>query len=88
MNLGRTRAVVLVGIEGALVDVEADSSMGLPTFLIVGLPDTACRQAADRIRAAAANSELRLPDRRFVVNLSPASLPKTGAALDLSLIHI
>lgn len=85
MNLGRTRAVVLVGIEGALVDVEADSSMGLPTFLIVGLPDTACRQAADRIRAAAANSELRLPDRRFVVNLSPASLPKTGAALDLAI---
>lgn len=77
--------MVLVGLEGALIDVEADSSMGLPTFLIVGLPDAACRQAADRIKAAAANSELKLPDRRFVVNLSPASLPKSGAALDLAI---
>lgn len=72
-------------MEGALVEVEADSSQGLPTFVIVGLPDAACRQAADRIRSAAANSELKLPDRRFVVNLSPASLPKTGAALDLAI---
>lgn len=85
MSLGRTRSVVLIGLEGALVEVEADAAMGLPTFLIVGLPDTACRQAADRIRSAAANSELRLPDRRFVVNLSPASLPKAGAALDLAI---
>ena len=85
MSLGRTRSVVLVGLEGALVDVEADSSLGLPTFLIVGLPDAACRQAADRIRAAAANSGCKLPDRRFVVNLSPASLPKSGAVLDLAI---
>lgn len=85
MSLGRTRSVVLVGMEGALVDVEADATTGLPTFLIVGLPDAACRQAADRIRSAAANSGLRLPDRRFVINLSPASLPKSGAALDLAI---
>lgn len=85
MSLGRTRTVVLEGLTGALVDVEADAALGLPTFVIVGLPDAACRQAADRIRSAAANSELRLPDRRYVVNLSPASLPKSGAALDLAI---
>ncbi|QQS01074.1 MAG: YifB family Mg chelatase-like AAA ATPase [Austwickia sp.] len=85
MSLGRTKSVVLVGMEGAPVEVEADAALGLPTFLIVGLPDAACRQAADRIRSAAANSALRLPDRRFVVNLSPASLPKSGAALDLAI---
>lgn len=85
MSLGRTRSVVLAGLDGALVHAEADVSRGLPTFLIVGLPDAACRQAADRIRAAAANSGVELPTRRIVVNLSPASLPKSGSGLDLAI---
>lgn len=85
MGLGRTAAVALVGLEGALVEVEADISPGLPVFLIGGLPDAACRQSADRIKAAAANRGLKLPSQRVTVNLSPAWLPKTGSAFDLAI---
>ncbi len=83
MALGRTRAVALAGVEGALVDVEADITRGLPYFAVSGLPDTACAQSPDRIKAAAANSGFDIPQRRYMVNLSPASLPKAGAGFDL-----
>ncbi|MGL5829059.1 MAG: magnesium chelatase domain-containing protein, partial [Angustibacter sp.] len=83
--LGRTRAVTLVGIDGYLVDVEADVADGLPNFTITGLPDTALAQARDRVRAACANSGVPIPLRRLTVNLSPASLPKAGTGLDLAI---
>lgn len=83
--MGRTRAVAVNGIDGVVVEVEADSSPGLPTFAIVGMPDTACRQAPDRVRSAAANSGLQLPRQRVTVNLSPASLPKQGSGFDLAI---
>jgi magnesium chelatase family protein len=83
MSLGRTRGVALQGIEGALVSVEADLVQGLPQVMFSGLPDAACRQAPDRIKAAAANSGLTLPNRRLTVNLSPASIPKVGSGWDL-----
>ena len=83
MSLGRTRGVALQGIEGALVDVEADLVQGLPQVMFSGLPDTACRQAPDRIKAAAANSGVPIPNRRLTVNLSPASIPKVGSGWDL-----
>lgn len=85
MTLGVTRGVALDGIEGALVAIEADVSSGLPAFAIGGLPDAACRQSADRVKAAAANVGLSLAQRRIVVNLSPAWLPKTGSAFDLGI---
>jgi magnesium chelatase family protein len=75
--------VALVGLEGALVDVEADLVQGLPQFLISGLPDAACKQSPDRIKAAAANSGVPIPNRRLTVNLSPASMPKAGSGFDL-----
>ncbi|GMA40215.1 magnesium chelatase domain-containing protein [Mobilicoccus caccae] len=84
MAVGRTRSVTLTGLEGAAVDIEADIVMGLPAFVIGGLPDTACRQSADRIKAAGGNSGLPVPNRRVTVNLSPASLPKAGSHFDLS----
>ena len=83
MKLGRTRSVALVGLEGALVDVEADLVQGLPQFMISGLPDAACKQSPDRIKAAAANSGMSIPNRRLTVNLSPASMPKAGSGFDL-----
>lgn len=85
MALGRTRAVALVGVDGALVDVEADVSQGLPHFAVSGLPDAACKQSPDRIKAAAANSGVPIPPRRLTVNLSPASLPKAGSSFDLAI---
>jgi hypothetical protein len=83
MSLGRTRGVALQGIEGALVDVEADLVRGLPKVMFSGLPDAACRQAPDRIKAAAENSGVPIPNRRLTVNLSPASIPKVGSGWDL-----
>jgi magnesium chelatase family protein len=85
MALGRTRAVALLGVEGALVDVEADVAQGLPHFAVSGLPDAACKQSPDRIKAAASNSGVPIPARRLTVNLSPASLPKAGSGFDLAI---
>ena len=84
MTLGRTRAVALSGIEGFLVEVEADVTPGLPHFAVSGLPDAACKQSPDRIKAAAANCGVPVPPKRLTVNLSPASLPKAGSGFDLS----
>lgn len=85
MSLGRSRSVVVAGIDGRLVDVEADLASGLPSFVVSGLPDTACAQAPARVRAAVTNSQLSLPGQRILVNLSPASLPKAGAGFDLAI---
>lgn len=85
MTLGRTRSVAVTGIHGCVVQVEADASSGLPWFGVSGMPDTSCRQAPDRIRAAANNCELELPKQRITVNLSPASLPKQGSGFDLAI---
>lgn len=84
MALGRTRAVALSGLDGRVVDVEADLASGLPAFTVVGLPDTSVGEARDRVRAAAANSGVPVPMRRLTVNLSPASVPKTGTSFDLA----
>ena len=83
MSLGRTQGVALQGIEGVLVDVEAGLEQGLPKTMFSGLPDAACRQAPDRIKAAATNSGVPIPNRRLTVNLSPASIPKVGSGWDL-----
>ncbi|WP_226344616.1 YifB family Mg chelatase-like AAA ATPase [Agilicoccus flavus] len=85
MSVGRTRTVALHGITGEVVDVEADVVSGLPAFTIGGLPDTACRQSSDRVKAAASNSGHPVPANRITVNLSPAWLPKTGSAHDLAI---
>ncbi len=55
MALGRTRAVSLLGLRGAVVEIEADISSNLPGFVLIGLPDAALGEAKDRVRAAATN---------------------------------
>lgn len=85
MTIGRTSAVALMGLTGALVEVEADISSNLPGFVIIGLPDAALGEARDRVRAAATNSGCGLPNRKLTVNLSPASLPKHGSGFDLAI---
>jgi magnesium chelatase family protein len=83
--VARTHAIALVGVEGHPVQVEADIQNGLPGLLLVGLPDTALREARDRIRAAIVNSHEQWPQRRITVGLSPASLPKRGSGFDLGI---
>ena len=71
------------GIDGYLVEVEIDLSQGLPTFNIVGLPDTAVREAKERVKAAIKNSGFKLPIKRITVNLAPADIRKKGPIFDL-----
>jgi magnesium chelatase family protein len=82
--LGRALAVAVVGMQGHLVEVEADITEGLPAFSLVGLPDASLNESRDRVRAASANSGHALPQRRITVNLSPAGLPKAGTGFDLA----
>ena len=85
MGLARTYAVALAGVVGHLVEVEAHLGAGLPATILVGLPDTAVREARDRVRAAMVNSKLGWPDRKITVGLSPAGLPKHGGGFDLAI---
>jgi magnesium chelatase family protein len=83
--LARTYSVALIGITGHVVEIEADIANGLPAMIMVGLPDTALREARDRIRAAIVNSGEKWPPHKITVGLSPASLPKRGSWFDLSI---
>jgi magnesium chelatase family protein len=84
--LARTRAVALVGVEGHVVEVEADLGQGVPSYSLVGLPDASLVESRDRVRAAVLNSGEPWPSsRRVTVNLSPASLPKRGSGFDLAI---
>ncbi len=74
---------VLIGLDGNLVSVETDISNGLPSFTIVGLPDTAVRESKERIRAAIKNSGFNFPIKRITINLAPANTKKEGTHLDL-----
>lgn len=86
MSMGRARGVALIGLEGHIIEVEADIGQSLPAFVLLGLPDASLRESQDRIRSAAKNSGIPLPARRLTVNLLPASLPKSGSALDLAIL--
>ena len=81
--LARVLSCATVGIEGILVEVEADLGSGLPTFAIVGLPDAAVRESRERVLAALRNSGFEFPARKITVNLAPAHVRKEGARFDL-----
>ncbi|HET9898336.1 MAG TPA: YifB family Mg chelatase-like AAA ATPase [Streptosporangiaceae bacterium] len=85
MGLARAHAIALVGVQGHPVEIEADIENGLVALLLVGLPDTALREARDRIRSAIVNSGETWPSRRITVGLSPASLPKRGSGFDIGI---
>lgn len=78
-------SATVLGVEGQPVTVEAHVSSGLPGFSIVGLPDTACREARDRVRAALLSSGLKWPQKRVTVNLAPSGVRKVGSGLDLAI---
>jgi magnesium chelatase family protein len=76
-------SATLLGVEGRPVEVEVHVSTGLPCFNVVGLPDAACRESRDRVRAALLSSGLSWPLRRVTVNLAPSGVRKGGPGLDL-----
>ncbi|SFJ64919.1 YifB family Mg chelatase-like AAA ATPase [Thermoflavimicrobium dichotomicum] len=75
----------VLGIDGFIVEVEVDISNGLPVFDIVGLPDSAVREARERVRAAIKNSENSFPLQRITTNLAPADVKKEGSGFDLAI---
>jgi len=85
MALARALSVALLGVEGQIVDVEADLADGLPGLTMIGLPDAALHEARDRIRAAIVNSGESWPSRRITLALLPATLPKRGSLFDVAL---
>jgi magnesium chelatase family protein len=85
MAVARSYAVGLVGLDGHVVEVEADLAQGLPGLTVIGLPDAALAEARDRVRAAVVNSGQPWPQRRITLALSPAWLPKRGSGFDLAL---
>jgi len=86
MGGGRVSKVLsagIIGIEGYLVEVEVDISPGIPSFNIVGLPDSAVKESRDRVRSALKNSGFDFPMKRITVNLAPADIKKEGSFYDL-----
>src|SRR5712692_1918646 len=83
MPPAKVLSCAVVGLQGRLVEVEVDLGGGIPSLTIVGLPDAAVRESAERVRAAMRNSGFALPPRRIVVNMAPADLRKEGPAFDL-----
>jgi magnesium chelatase family protein len=83
--LATARTFTLDGIAARPVRVEVDVHRGLPGFAMVGLPDTAVREARERVRAAMVNCGFEFPLQRIVVNLAPASLRKAGPGMDLAI---
>jgi len=76
MSLAVLKSRALTGMAAPQVTVEVHLANGLPSFTIVGLPETEVKEAKDRVRAALINNRFEFPNRRIVVNLAPADLPK------------
>ena len=80
------KSIGIFGIDTYMIQIEADVSGGLPSFDIVGLPDTAVKESRDRVRAAIKNSGFKFPTGRITVNLAPADKKKEGAIYDLPIM--
>lgn len=85
--LSIVHACAVIGLDGVPVEVQVDFNprAGIPSFSIVGLPDSAVRESRERVRAAIKNSSLQFPNKGYVVNLSPADLPKHSTLYDLAI---
>jgi magnesium chelatase family protein len=86
MALASAASIALVGLEGRVVQVEADIGGGLPRTVLVGLPDAALYEARDRCKAAVANSGQQWPSTLLTIALSPATLPKAGSHYDVAIV--
>lgn len=82
---GQMHSACLYGIEGVMIGVEIDLANGLPQTHIIGLPDSAVREAVERVRAAVKNCGYSYPLQRVTINLAPADLRKEGSAFDLAI---
>lgn len=85
MSLAIAKCISLIGLNGSVIDVEADIGIGLPGYTLLGLPDAALSESRDRVRAALINSGEIWPNKRVTISLSPAWLPKRGSGFDLAI---
>jgi magnesium chelatase family protein len=83
MSLAILKSRALAGMDAPAVTVEVHLANGLPSFTIVGLPETEVKESKDRVRAALQNARFEFPARRITVNLAPADLPKESGRFDL-----
>ena len=81
--ISNIKTISLTGIEGSLVEVQTDITGGLPTFEIVGLPDTSVKESKERIKSAIKNSGVELNSRKILINLAPSDIKKEGSGYDL-----
>ncbi len=81
--LAKVQSYALSGLEGVCVTVETDISKGLPSYDMVGLPDTAVKESKERVRSAIKNSALEFPAHKVTVNFAPAYVKKEGSSFDL-----
>ncbi len=84
-GVARTRGVVLLGVDGHVIGVEAHVSIGVSGFSVVGLADKLVTEARDRCRSAVINTGLQWPGPKITIGLSPAEVPKRGPTLDLAI---
>ncbi|MFF2330493.1 MULTISPECIES: YifB family Mg chelatase-like AAA ATPase [unclassified Streptomyces] len=84
MGFARACSVALVGVEGVVVEVQADLEAGVAAFTLVGLPDKSLVESRDRVRAAVVNSGAEWPQKKLTVGLLPASVPKGGSGFDIA----
>lgn len=83
--LAKTNSFALNGVKGYKIDIEIDINAGLPSYDMVGLPDTAIKESRERIRSAIKNSGLIYPVKKITINLAPADLKKEGPVFDLAI---
>jgi magnesium chelatase family protein len=79
----KTYTATTIGLQANVVEIEVDTSPGLPSIVMVGLPDKAVQESKERIRSAIKQSGFDFPDGKITINLAPADLPKSGSSYDL-----
>ena len=84
-SISKTHSISLYGLKGEVVNIEVDISMGLPGFTLLGLPDTSLNESKERVRSAIINSGLAWSNKKIIVSLAPAWLPKSGPHFDLAI---
>ncbi|ANZ38348.1 hypothetical protein BBK82_22045 [Lentzea guizhouensis] len=85
MGLAQVWSVSLYGVDGLVVEIEADVGVGQPRTHLLGLPDAALHESKERVKAAVRNTQEEWPKQRIVLGLSPAALPKGGSSYDLAI---
>ena len=83
--LSRIKSMCLYGLDGIIVNVEVDVSNGFPCWEIVGLPDANIKESKERVRTAIKNCGIKLESRKYIINMSPATIKKRGGYYDLSI---